>query len=127
MLMLMLGYVCGILLACATSRSNSLPDFDLPPTSPHPRHVLLVIAYLLLHPTAASCPPGYDLRTGIRRSGIHECWPAPVAPAGWSTSRLGPIKDWDGTWQRPERSVQPNGVLTGRIWCSTEPVVLDER
>lgn len=88
--------------------------------------MLWLVAYLLSHPVRASCLPGYDLRTGIRRSGAYECWPAPVAPPGWSP-RLGPIQDWDGTWLRPERSVQPDGVLTGRIWCLGVPVVVDER
>lgn len=88
--------------------------------------MLLVVAYLFSHPVHARCPPGHDLRTGIRRSGHYECWPAPREPRGWSVSRQGPIRDWDGTWQRPERSVQPAGVLTGRIWCA-EPVVVDER
>lgn len=87
--------------------------------------MLWIVILLLAHPTAARCPPTYDLRTGIRRSGVYECWPHPVAPREWRGSR---IEDWDGTFGRPERSVQPAGILTGRIWCGKGvPVVLDER
>ena len=73
--------------------------------------------WLALHPATAACPPGYDLRVGVRRSGAFECWPAPVAPRGWDWRRLGPVTDWDGTFGRPERSVQPSGVLKGRVYC----------
>lgn len=85
--------------------------------------MLWLVAYLLAHPISARCAPGYDLRTGIRRSGSYECWPHPVAPPGF----IGRIEDWDGTFGRPERSVQPQGVRAGRIWCLTRPVVVDER
>lgn len=87
---------------------------------------LLILAFGC--PTSARCPPTMDLRTGIRRSGVYACWPHPVAPRGWSVARLGPITDWDGTYRRPERSVQPDGVLTGRIWCVRGvPIVVDDR
>ena len=88
---------------------------------------LLILALsALLRPTQARCPVGYDLRTGIRRSGRYQCWPHPVAPLGW---RGGPIEEWDGTNGRPERSVQPDGVIEGRIWCGTGvvPIVVDDR
>jgi hypothetical protein len=66
----------------------------------------------------ASCPVGYDLRTGIRRSGHFECWPTPIGDP-----------DYDGTWQRPERSVQSDGVLESRIFCTSgqQPIIVDAR
>lgn len=70
----------------------------------------------MCRPTSAQCPDGMDLRTGIRQDGHFECWPHPVGDP-----------EWDGTWQRPERSVQAAWVLEGRIYCSrnTRPVVDD--
>lgn len=67
-------------------------------------------------PTSAHCPPGMDLRTGIRLDGHYQCWSHPVGDP-----------EWDGTWQRPERSVQGSWVLEGRIYCArnTRPVVED--
>lgn len=76
-----------------------------------------LVVWLALHPVAASCPAGHDLRTGVRRSGAYKCWPAPVAPRDWSVARQGQVTDWDGTWQRPERSVQPDGAIAGRVYC----------
>jgi hypothetical protein len=69
--------------------------------------IIVLAAAAVCRPTHASCPIGYDLRTGIRRTGDFECWPVPVGDP-----------DWDGTWQRPERSVQPDGVLEGRLYCT---------
>lgn len=64
------------------------------------------------------CPAGTDLRTGVRRDGRFECWPAPIGDP-----------EWDGTYDRPERSVQPVGVIPGRISCESgsQPVVSDWR
>jgi len=71
----------------------------------------------VVHPTSARCPGDLDLRTGIRRDGRFECWPHPVGDP-----------EWDGTWQRPERSVQPAWHLDGRVYCGdTRPVVIDWR
>ena len=71
------------------------------------------------------CPEGSDLRTGIRRDGRFECWPRPVAPPGWRASD-GPIEEWDGTWERPERSLQPATIARFQLICRQgQPVVLD--
>jgi hypothetical protein len=67
-------------------------------------------------PTSARCPGDLDLRTGIRRDGRFACWPHPVGDP-----------EWDGTYLRPERSVQPAWVLEGRVYCTgtTRPTVVD--
>jgi hypothetical protein len=80
--------------------------------------LVLLAAAFILQPAAAQCPPGHGLRTGIRRSGLFECWPTPVGSM-----------DWDGTYGRPERSVQPDGVLESRIFCTggSVPIVVDAR
>lgn len=83
--------------------------------------ILISIAILAIssvcRPSRARCPAGYDLRTGIRRSGHFECWPSPDGDP-----------DYDGTWQRPERSVQREDVLTGRIYCTggAQPIAGDD-
>ena len=68
-------------------------------------------------PTRAVCPPGWYLN-GVRSSGAYCCVRTPVGDP-----------DWDGTWQRPERSVQPPGELCGRIYCTggSRPIVVNER
>lgn len=78
---------------------------------------LLALAFAL-RPSAASCPPGRDLRTGIRRDGRFECWSAPVGDP-----------DWDGTWGRPERGVQAEDAIGSRIFCTggSVPIVVDAR
>lgn len=87
--------------------------------------MLLLCWSMVARPMTAACGEGHDLRTGIRRSGVFQCWPHPVAPAGWNARRFGRIEDWDGTFGRPARSVQPAGVITGRIWCGTRsPIVV---
>lgn len=80
--------------------------------------MLWLVAWLLSRPTSAVCPPGHDLRVGVRRTGEFECWQTPVAPLGWDWRRLGPVTDWDGTYGRPERSVQPDDVKRGRVFCA---------
>lgn len=80
--------------------------------------LLFLVVSCLGHPTRARCPIGYDLRTGIRSDGRFECWPSPTGPS-----------EWDGTWARPERSVQPDGVIESRIYCTggARPIVVDAR
>lgn len=70
------------------------------------------------HPSRANCPDGHDLRMGIRRSGDFECWSRPVGDP-----------DYDGTFGKPERSVQPGPVYRGRIYCTggAQPIVVDYR
>ncbi len=76
--------------------------------------LLLAIA-AITRPPRAACPAGYDLRTGIRRDGRFECWPAVVGDPAW-----------DGTWGRPERGRQPPGIVAARIYCRAPavPIVL---
>lgn len=70
----------------------------------------------VLRPHAARCPGNMDLRTGVRADGSFQCWPHPVGDP-----------NWDGTYGRPDRSVQASWVLAGRVYCaSTErPSVVD--
>lgn len=91
--------------------------------------LLLLALAAVCRPTLARCPPGRDLRTGIRRDGHFECWSRPIAPTGWPAQRLGPVTDWDGTWQRPERSEQRDDQVEARLWCGrgAAPIVVDER
>lgn len=72
----------------------------------------------IVRPDRARCPAGYDLRTGIRADGRFACWPHPVGDP-----------EWDGTWRRPERARQPDGVLESRIWCTggARPIVVNAR
>jgi hypothetical protein len=83
--------------------------------------IIVSIAILAIasvsRPSRARCPAGYDLRTGIRRDGRYQCWPHPVGDP-----------EWDGTWQRPERGTQPNGILEGRIYCTggARPIARDD-
>lgn len=78
---------------------------------------LLALAFAV-RPQRAVCPAGHDLRTGIRRSGAFRCWPAVVGPM-----------DDDGTFGRPERGVQPDGVIESRVYCTggSVPIVVDAR
>lgn len=80
--------------------------------------LLAMAGSALCRPSRATCPAGYDLRTGIRRSGDFQCWPHPVGDP-----------EWDGTWRRPDRSVQPDGVIRSRIYCTggASPIVVDYR
>jgi hypothetical protein len=79
---------------------------------------LILALATLVRPRHAACPERHDLRTGIRRSGHFECWPAVVGDP-----------EADGTWGHPERGTQPPGIVTGRIYCApqTVPVVRDQR
>lgn len=78
---------------------------------------LIAIAFVV-RPQRARCPDRHDLRTGIRRSGAFECWPA---------VRGDP--EYDGTWGKPERGIQPPGIVAGQIYCRAPaiPIVLDNR
>lgn len=71
-----------------------------------------------VHPARARCPAGHDLRTGIRRDGHFECWPAVVGD---------PL--YDGAAGYPERGRQSDAILTGRIYCTggTQPIIVDYR
>lgn len=67
---------------------------------------LLALAFAL-RPQRARCPPGRDLRVGIRRDGHFACWSHPVGDP-----------DQDGTWRRPERGVQRDDAIESRIYCT---------
>lgn len=64
------------------------------------------------------CPPGYDLRTGIRRDGRFECWPHPKGDL-----------EWDGTWRHPERGEQSMAILRSQIYCTggAQPIIVTDR
>lgn len=85
--------------------------------------VLLALC-AVLRPHAARCPAGMDLRTGIRADGSYQCWPHPAPRPGMSYADY---LDFDGTFGKPERSVQASWVLAGRIYCTGmgRPTVLD--
>jgi len=71
-----------------------------------------------VRPRTARCPVGFDLRTGVRSDGRFACWPHPVGDPRY-----------DGTWGRPERSVQPPWVIESQLYCTggTRPIVVDAR
>lgn len=81
--------------------------------------ILLSIAVVsvcaLVRPDRAECPWGWDLRTGVRHDGAFRCWP-----------HLEGDPEWDGTWQRAERSVQAAWVLEGRVYCSGRTPVVED-
>lgn len=94
-----------------------------------PIAILLVPAVVVMGPKSPDvrqCPSGYDLRMGVRTDGRFQCWPHPSAPRGWDG---GPIEEWDGTWLRPEKSVQTGTIVDDRIHCSNgaRPIVVDHR
>ena len=70
-------------------------------------------------PTRVQCPSGYDLRTGVRRTGDFVCWPSPMGDPRYD----GAVEGY------PERSVQSNAVIGGRIYCTggAVPIVVDYR
>ncbi len=88
-----------------------------------PCAVIVVVLFVLRlivgwpQPDTATCPAGYDLRTGVRRTGWFECWPAVVGDP-----------DYDGTWGKPERGVQPPGILSSRVYCTggSVPIVVNQ-
>lgn len=90
----------------------------------------IVLLAAVIRPHRAQCPQGRDLRLGVRRDGRFACWSAPLAPRGWDAARRGPITEWDGTYGRPDLSVQRDDALDGRVYCwpGTVPIVeLDGR
>lgn len=86
-----------------------------------------------LRPTEARCPENYHLATGIRRDGSFVCWPSPVLPPGHEAmtpaQRYDYLMDNDGTFGHPELSVQPDGEIESRIYCTggAQPIVRDHR
>lgn len=79
--------------------------------------IVVMLASFVVAPQRACCPPGWH-HNGIRPTGQFACTRAPVGDP-----------DWDGTWQRPERSHVPAGEIRGRLRCAnrTHPLVRDER
>lgn len=80
--------------------------------------ILLLCCSFIVRPQHARCPEHHDLRMGIRRSGEFQCWATPSGPV-----------EYDGTWERRDRSKQSGAILTGRLWCTngTSPIVVNER
>lgn len=80
--------------------------------------LLVLVVGACARPHRAACPPGRDLRVGVRRTGVFECWSAPAGDP-----------DWDGTFGRPERGVQAGDSILGKIYCGPGevPVILFRR
>lgn len=80
--------------------------------------VVVLCLSMVVRPHHARCPVGWDLRTGIRQDGRFDCWRHPVGD-----------KNWQWSLGRPDRSVQPAGVVGGKIWCTSgqRAVVIDDR
>lgn len=78
--------------------------------------VLLLCIAMCKQPRAARCPSGWFVH-GIRPSGYFECLRVP-----------GGDPEYDGTWGRPDRSIDRLGFLRSRIYCTngTHPVVVLE-
>lgn len=76
--------------------------------------IIAILLMFLFH----GCPPGYDLRTGIRRDGSFECWP-----------NVKGDPNWDGTWRHPERGEQSTAILRSRIYCTggAQPIIVTDR
>lgn len=68
--------------------------------------VAITVLAFLHHPTRAACPTGW-IAQGVDPSGVFCCTPAPVGDP-----------NFDGTFGHPDRSVQPPGVVCGRIYCT---------
>lgn len=79
--------------------------------------IVVLCCSIAARPARARCPWDTDLRAGVRVDGRFECWRHPVAPARWSPAD-GAVEEWDGTFGRAERSLQPGGVLEGRVYCT---------
>lgn len=78
--------------------------------------VLLVCA--LRHPRGATCPHGWWLAKGVRRSGEYVCRPAPIGDD---------MRDSRGVLV--DHSMQPDGELVGRVYCEPNaiPTIVDTR
>lgn len=77
-------------------------------------------------PSTRNCPTHHDLRTGVRERGAYECWPTPSIAPGQTLEQY---LDNDGTFGRPERSVQSARILRGLVYCTggSRPIVVDYR
>jgi len=76
-----------------------------------------VLLWCCVHrPTRMSCLDKW-MHDGVRTDGSFVCRPVPIGDP-----------DYDGTWQRPDRSTQPPGEIRARIYCSGAcPIVIDGR
>jgi hypothetical protein len=79
--------------------------------------VMCLSVGVFARPHRARCPERWH-NNGIRPSGFFVCTRNPIGDP-----------DWDGTWQRPDRSVVPAGFLVGIIYCTggMRPIVVDDR
>jgi hypothetical protein len=75
---------------------------------------LLMVAFVI-SPVAGECPPGMDLRMGVRRTGEYECWTIPPQGCGEAVG--------------PTRACPEPTITHGRIHCTngTQPIVVDFR
>lgn len=79
---------------------------------------MLVVAIVLAPlgaPTSGQCPPGMDLRMGVRRSGEYQCWDIPPQGCGEAVG--------------PTRPCPEPRITNGRIVCTggSVPIVRDFR
>lgn len=79
--------------------------------------VLVLCLAMATQPRRASCPVGWYVN-GIRPTGSFECRPIPIGNP-----------DYDGTWGKPDRSIERPGAILGRLYCTggTHPIVRNER
>lgn len=79
--------------------------------------VCTLCAMFMIKPQHASCPPGWWLPEGIRRSGVYVCRPTPIG----DTVRVGKAI--------VDQSVQPTGYVVGQIFCEPNaiPTIVDTR
>ena len=73
--------------------------------------VCLMLA-MVAHPTRATCPTGWYLSMGIRRSGEFLCQPVPVGGD-------------DDVLTGKDTAYQPPGTIHGRLYCTggAQPIV----
>lgn len=79
--------------------------------------VLCLLVAMAIHPTRARCPDGFYVE-GVRSWGGFTCHRQPVGDP-----------NLDGTYGRPDVSVEPGGELAGRLYCTggAVPIVVDSR
>ncbi len=78
----------------------------------------MLLAVVCNPPARATCPLGWWLSMGVRRSGAYVCTRVPVGDD---------VRGADGLVR--DHSVVPAGEIDGRIYCTNgqEPIVVDAR
>lgn len=76
--------------------------------------LLVICAAMVCHPQRARCPVSWYVN-GIRPSGRFECLRVP-----------GGDPEYDGTWGRPNRSIDYPGSIEGQLHCTNgmHPIVV---